>query len=393
MNSGFRAVLVLISLFVGLFILTSNTYAAKPIARISSFQGEAIVQSGTKIIKVTQTGLPLNQGDRIQTKQGEIQVIFNDGAVMKVRPFTNAMIQERQEKQGWWLFKTKKAVRRITCFVGKLWFKSGVSKRRNYLQTPTAVCGLRGSDGDIGFDNINTYLNMYAGQAEVIGKVMGGFFTNPGTDAATRSRVYQSLEKAHGIAKQAKATGRAVHIHKARVEALKVIKEAATAIAENNPDATLAKEAQVAANVAAANIAAEQAQVAVAQLQEAGADQSVIDAAQSAAENAQAHADLAEQAAETIYEDGVLNPDRLDQAIIDTETAATNAQEAAQAAVDVVDEAASTTPEPSAEETPTSTEEATTTTTTTTTTTFVTTTTTTPTFPTTTTTAEVSDSQ
>ncbi len=405
-NPRVRTLLMFSLFFVGLFFVASNCHSAKPIARISGFEGEVIVLSDTRIIKVTQSGVPLNKGDRIQTKQGKAEIIFDDGAVMKLNSFTNAMIQERKEKEGWFVFGTKKAARRITCFVGKLWFKSGSSKTKTYLQTPSAVCGLRGSDADIGFDNVNTYLNMYTGQAKVVGNVLKGFFGNPGSSAAQKSRAYRSLAKAHKAAVQAEAKGGAVDLAKAKVEANKAVKEAATILAQNNPDKTVAGEAKVAANVAIANIAAGEAEVAVSQLKEAGADQAQIETARTAADKAQANANLAEQAADKIYEDGALNTDKLDEAVTATAAAAADAQNAAQEAIGISEEVVSTTTTTETDETtttttteemPTSTEETTSTTTTTTTepttTTFLTTTTTTTTFPTTTTTTEVSPSQ
>ena len=337
MSPRFRVLLIFLALFIWVLLFASQTHATGPVAQISGYKGEVIIQSDTKIFRVTKIGLTLKDGDRIQTKQGEVRIIFNDGAVMKIRPFTNTMIQERKEKSGLWIFKTRRAVRRITCFVGKLWFKSGVSNRRNYLQTPTAVCGVRGSDGDIGFDNINTYLNMYTGESDVLGRVIRGLFADPGTGAATKSRVYQSLAKAYEKTEEAKATEKAVDLAKALVEALKVVKEAATEL-QQNPDDNIAKEAQVASNVAAANIAAGQAQVAVAQLQEAEAGQADINAAQAAADNAQAQAAAANEAADGIYIDGVLDPERLDEAITDTGMAAQNAQIAAEGATSIRDE-------------------------------------------------------
>ena len=145
MNTRPRIPFIILIILMGAFFIAPPADAAEPIAKISSFKGEVILQSGPIISDVTEIRLPLMEGDRIQTKDGEVEITFNDGAVMKVSPFTSAMIQEREEESGWWIFKTKKAVRRVTIFVGKIWLKSGVSKRKNFLQTPTAVCGLRGS--------------------------------------------------------------------------------------------------------------------------------------------------------------------------------------------------------------------------------------------------------
>ena len=307
---------------------------ARPIAQISGFEGEVVVQSGTKILRFAQAGLRLDNGDRIQTGQGEVQVLFNDGAVMKIRPFSSAMIQERDEKTGFQIFKTRKEVRRITCFTGKLRFKSGASKRRNYLQTPNAVCELRGSEGDLGYDHTNTLLNMHTGEADILGKVIRGFFADPGMMAATKSRVYRALTRAHETTERAKETGKSVDLAKARVAALRVIREAATAL-QRNPDRNIAREAKVAANVADANIAAGDADVAVEQLLEAGAPARDIERARAAANRAQAQATATHEVADDLYLEGVLEPGRLDEVIKKTETLAELAQVAAREAISI----------------------------------------------------------
>lgn len=333
-----RMMTLFLVLFAGMFHLASQAYASAPIAEISDFEGEVIIQSDTDVSRLTKAGLALNDGDRIQTEQGECQIVFNDGGIIRLSPFTHTMIQERKEKGGWWIFESKRLVRRVTCFVGKLSFKTGVSRTKNYLQSPTAVCGLRGTEGDFGYDNLNTYLHIYTGEADVVGEVLEGFFEAFGPDTTKGSKVFQALANAYVATEQAKATGKTIDLAKARVQALEVVKEAAAEL-QKSPDDTIAKEAQVASNVAAANIAAGEANIAVVQLEEAGADPDVIQAAQSAGSQAQAEADSANQLANTIYdEDGALNPDNLDQAITDTETAATNARTAAEGATSIRDQ-------------------------------------------------------
>ena len=56
-------------------LLDEEAPIAKTIAQISGFEGEVIVQSGTKIFKLTRSGLRLGNGDRIQTGQGEAQIL------------------------------------------------------------------------------------------------------------------------------------------------------------------------------------------------------------------------------------------------------------------------------------------------------------------------------
>jgi len=260
--------ILFLTLTIGSLIPASQTSAAQSIARISGFRGEVIVQSGKEVFSVAKTGQTLLQGDRVQTKEGEAQITFNDGAVMKVRPFSHAMIQEREEASGFWVFKVKKQVRRVTCFVGKLWFKSGSSLKKNYLQSPAAVCGIRGSDGDFGFDNVNTYLNMYTGEADIAGEVSRGVFPDPGSRAASNSGVYRSLGTAHEKHEQAKETGRGLDLAKAQKETLKVVKESAKEL-QKNPDKTIRKEAEVVNVSADAGIAAAEAKVVLEEVKEA----------------------------------------------------------------------------------------------------------------------------
>ena len=111
---------------------------------------------------------------------------------------------------------------------------------------------LRGSDGDFGFDNLQTYLNMYSGDAAVIGSVIRGFFENPGISAAQKNSVYQSLQRAYQQTQQAQATApgplRAVAQAQARIAALEEAKQVAE-IMKKNPDATVADQANQALTV------------------------------------------------------------------------------------------------------------------------------------------------
>jgi hypothetical protein len=204
--------------------------AATPVGKISSFSGDVTVLSGKNAYKVTQVGQVLNAGDRVQTKDGDAEVKFIDGAVMKISPYTTTMVQEREEETGFWPFKTKQVVRRLTCFVGKLWFRSGGNIKNNYLQTPTAVAGLRGSEAAVGYDNATSYLEMVSGElAATYGTFVQGFFENPGVDAATKNQAYQALE-------QAAASGDTGAAEAAIVAAAMAL--------VNNPDPVVSNEAQ-----------------------------------------------------------------------------------------------------------------------------------------------------
>lgn len=191
-NKSFFALVTFI--IVTLLVGTGMTaWAAETVAKVTSVTGEAFIQTGTTTI-VIKTGQAIISGDKIQTRDGEVKLVFTDGALMTINPFSTAMIQERVEESGLWVFKTKKLVRRMTAFVGKLNFKSGASKRDNYLQTPTAVCGLRGSEVDFGYNNAVSLLYLISGAINTYGTAWAtGPFANPGAAAALQNSVYQKL--------------------------------------------------------------------------------------------------------------------------------------------------------------------------------------------------------
>jgi len=260
-----QATLAFFSLtLIALLIAFTAGGAEAAIAKITSVKGAVIVNQAGNVSDVTAPGLALNDGDQLLTKEGEAQVTFNDGAILKMQPYTKAMIQERKETKGT-IFKTKENARRLTCYTGKFWFKSGASKTKNYLQSPTAVAGLRGTDADFGFnpERMQTLLNMYSGQAAVIGNVIRGFFQNPGVSAAQKSQVYQNLEKAYAVTVETKKANenpaltqeqKTINTAAAKVEALQVVEQAAQILVQTNPDPVVKTQAQATSQVVTATI-------------------------------------------------------------------------------------------------------------------------------------------
>jgi hypothetical protein len=267
MNAKFKILAACLVLFVGVLLSNPQARAAKTIANIASLKGEVIILSGERVSMATGVGQTLFDGDHIQTKRGLVQITFNDGAILSVKPFTRTMIIERTQESGFLALKTKKAVRRITCFVGKMRFESGKSKRGNYLQSPTTVCELSGSDADFGYDNRNTYLGIYKGKAKCVGKVVSGFFTEPSIGPAMENAVYKSLASAYESAEQAKATGNAFDLVRAKMEGLQATKVAAAALL-GNPDPAVVREAQVVSVATDALIAASQTEAILQELRE-----------------------------------------------------------------------------------------------------------------------------
>jgi len=315
MNPISRILFLFLGLLLAVFLFTPYANAAGSIAKVFSFQGEVVVQSGMKIYRPTEPGQALMEGDRVQTKQGEAQVTFTDGSILRIRPFSSIMIQEREEKKGWWIFKEKRLVRRITCFVGKLWFKSGVSKRTNYLQTPTAVCGVRGSIAESGYDpvKLESYLNLIQGEADIMGEFIRGFFEDPGISAAEKSRVFEAMENALAMSEAAETTKEEAQAKKSAIE---VVKQAADVL-KDNPDATVSEiDGELASAVADASIAVADAEIAVEEIKEAKEE------AERAAEEARRTGD------EEALEDAREALERAEEALEDAEEALEDAREA-----------------------------------------------------------------
>jgi hypothetical protein len=239
MNPRFKTALILTFLCLGVFAVAASTNAATPIAKITQFKGEVLIVSGEQLSKVNSVGQPINDGDTVQTKNGEVQITFNDGALMTIRPYTSTVIQEAEEQSGWFLFKAKDLVRRITCQVGNLWFKSGASGRKNYLQSPTAVCGLRGSATEFGFNNVMTFAREIEGSFEAQGavaRVTEDFFKNLQANAqniAGQNPVYNKLNDAYNKVEQANRTGAPIDKAGAKVAVLDAVKESIETMLKN----------------------------------------------------------------------------------------------------------------------------------------------------------------
>lgn len=201
MNNRSKFLIIFIAFFMSVCFIAPQAFAAGPIAKISGVKGDVMLQRGEKFIDV-KVGLPVMHGDWVQTKDGKADITFNDGAVMKISHFSSTMVREREEKSGWWIFKKKGIARRITCYVGKLWFKRGASKTKNYMQSPTAVCGVRGS----GFGHTPGGPTTYDPEGGPPPEKVGGSFKTgsvPGSSPSSmgKSPAANMLNKARGTGK------------------------------------------------------------------------------------------------------------------------------------------------------------------------------------------------
>jgi hypothetical protein len=245
-------------LYPALVCLFAASVSAADIGKITKFEGKVLVMAGDQIKTVDKVNFPISSGDKIQTDKGEVEITFTDGALLRIRPFTLAGVEERQEEKGVFFWKKKEDARRVTDMVGKVWFKSGNSDKKNYLQTPTAVCALRGTDGDLGYDGNNSFLNLYAGEADVRGQILRQAFGDFAQNIARNSSAYQAITRAVQI-QQAAQAGNRKSAREAQMGISAAIRVAAEAM-QNNPDPLVRQFAAVTMAVSDARIAAVQSQ-------------------------------------------------------------------------------------------------------------------------------------
>ncbi|TFH48498.1 MAG: hypothetical protein E4H01_06225, partial [Lysobacterales bacterium] len=192
------------------------------------------------IVDIKKVGQEIKSNDRIQTEQGNVEVIFKDGAQLKVEPFSVVGLTEQTETKGIF-FKSKEDARRVTANTGTAFFKSGKSSKKNYLQTPTAVCGLRGSAARWGNGNIN----QTEGTQEKKGNIKNGSPIPNTANSVKYHPVFNAIKNA--AQSQQKGT-----------EAKKAILQAKQQAAQsmlNNPDSAVTKASKAENMIAAAGVA------------------------------------------------------------------------------------------------------------------------------------------
>lgn len=169
-----KSILLLLGCMIIAFLATPAFSADAPIAKLTSFSGTVIVKSQGSWAIDPEENLPLYSLDKVVTRVGTAVITFNDGTVLELRNNTNLLIQEGEEEEGL-VQKTKVLKRRITMFLGKLLFRTGKGRAKNFLQTPTAVCGLRGTSGGIGIgEDFKSYIQFTTGGAvSVLGFIEG----------------------------------------------------------------------------------------------------------------------------------------------------------------------------------------------------------------------------
>jgi hypothetical protein len=125
----------------------------EPVGKLTDFSGAVIIKSKGSWASKPSLNLPLYSSDKVVTQLGRATIVFNDGLVIKVANNSNLLIKEGLENEDI-SGKTKTIKRRLRLILGKLSFKTGISKQKRdtIFETPTAVCALRGTEGTLSVD-------------------------------------------------------------------------------------------------------------------------------------------------------------------------------------------------------------------------------------------------
>jgi hypothetical protein len=171
-----------------------------PIGVLSDFSGDVIIKNKGSWGVEPRLNLPLYSSDKVVTKLGNARITFNDGAIARVENNSNLLIKQSVEEKG--LFNKVKTVKRtLRLMLGKLLVKSGNSKTQTILQTPTSVCGLRGTVVILSVDaGGQPYIQFTEGGAAYS---VGDFITGIAQDVPTELADKNPAQRAAFVAKAA----------------------------------------------------------------------------------------------------------------------------------------------------------------------------------------------
>jgi hypothetical protein len=137
--------IVLFLVWLPVLRLAAQQQEAKPIANLTQATGEVTVRHEQNWASVDQTPVELWSGDKVATEQGRAEIHFiSDNSTVVLDVGGNITITETPASG------TQQMLRRIEIFVGDFWFSMKKTLNQNtQLVTPTAVGGLRGTEGTV----------------------------------------------------------------------------------------------------------------------------------------------------------------------------------------------------------------------------------------------------
>jgi len=130
-------------IFLGIVLSSSSLAASEPLGSFSKVTGSVTLRHKGAVDWVqAQVELPVYYGDTVRSgPDGEGEIVFTDESLLKITPNSrlaiNTIISPVEKKNS------------VLLFFGRIWSKVSrkAFKNRSFeVQTPTAVCGVRGTD-------------------------------------------------------------------------------------------------------------------------------------------------------------------------------------------------------------------------------------------------------
>ncbi len=168
---------IITCILAGVLILSEVALAAPTltdikIGDISQFEGEVLIRTQKKWMRLKETPHPLYATDKVVTRRGRAEVEFTDGGRLRLDVDTNIGIYQRQEesvKEA----KQNVTLQQINILVGKVWFNVKIRQKGRALKfkTPTMTAAIRGTQGGFGvpLDGASQY-GLSSGKAKIDGK-------------------------------------------------------------------------------------------------------------------------------------------------------------------------------------------------------------------------------
>jgi len=166
------AALVLIGWALGSRAWAEPNSPNRAVASITRFTGEVRIQQHGQWIPAYRSAFLFN-GDQVMTGKGRAEVQFTDGSIVTLTQFCAITLRAEVGDESWLgLVKREVSKRTVALTAGKLWFdirpQEGIETA---LETPTVVCGILGTAGELGHDaRQGSVVGLSRGLAKVMSK-------------------------------------------------------------------------------------------------------------------------------------------------------------------------------------------------------------------------------
>ncbi|MCK9364131.1 MAG: Ig-like domain-containing protein [Syntrophales bacterium] len=225
-----KRISVIMSLLALLTVFTSFAQAA-PVAKFTSIEGNVDVTPPGKAAVKANMGDPLNVGDIIRTKsKSKCEITFMDGSILRLAESSRLRVTEfSQEKE--------KRNATIDLFRGKVQniVKAASNQSKYEVHTPTAVCGVRGTQF------YTYYQSGVSGAVVTEGTVYAYSSNKPGEVRMIGVGQAMVVKDANTPPAVRKATPKEVEQHQKDTKPAEKAKEEAKKDEEKKPEALAAK--------------------------------------------------------------------------------------------------------------------------------------------------------